>query len=111
MNSFLVEGQGIATAWIRAVRKLDELPDRRAFHTVVRIGSPLHDDPDTHGSLDRVLDRLNLQPVETVANTIFPADLAGRSRDHAHLVGRYLTMYDTVRKLSAKNRWGTYSAG
>jgi len=108
MNSFVVEGQGLATAWIRAVQKLDELPDHRAFHTVVRIGDPLHDDPDTHAGLDRVLDRLGLQPVETVANTIFPADLAARSRDHAHLVSRYLAMYETVRKLSPKNRWGTY---
>lgn len=108
MNSFVVEGQGIATSWIRAVQKLDDLPDRRAFHTVVRIEDPLFDDPDTHAGLDRVLDRLGLQPVETVANTIFPADLAARSRDHTHLASRYLAMYDTVQKLSPKNRWGTY---
>jgi hypothetical protein len=108
MNSFVVEGQGVATAWIRAIWKLEELPDHRAFHTVVRIGDPLHDDPDTHAGLDRVLDRLGRQPVDTVANTIFPADLAARSRDHAHLVSRYRAMYDTVRKLSPKNKWGTY---
>lgn len=108
MKSFVVEGQGIATAWMRAVRKLDEIPDRRAIHTVVRISDPLQDDPNTHADLDRVLDRLGLQPVETVANTIFPADLAARCRDHAHLVSRYLAMYDIVRKLSPKNRWGTY---
>lgn len=108
MNSFVAEGQGIATAWIRAVRKLGELPDHRAFHTVVRIGDPLRDGPDTHAGLDRVLERLGLQPVETVANTIFPADLAARSRDYAHLVSRYRAMYGTVRKLSPKNKWGTY---
>lgn len=108
MKTFLVEGQGIAVAWIRAVQKLDQLPDRRAFHTVVRIADPLRDDPDTHTGLDRALERLGLQPVETVANTIFPADLAARSRDHAHLANRYRAMYDTVRKLSPKNKWGTY---
>ena len=108
MNSFTVEAPDIATAWIRAVQKLDQLSDRRAYHTVVRIGDPLHDNPDTHASLDRVLDRLGLQPIETVANTIFPADLAARSRDHAHLVSRYLAMYEKVKKLSPKNKWGTY---
>jgi hypothetical protein len=108
MNTFLAEGQSVAAAWIRAVQKLDQLPDRRAFHTVVRIADPLSDDPDTHAGLDRVLERLGLQPVETVANTIFPADLAARSRGYAHLASRYLAMYDTVRKLSPKNKWGTY---
>jgi hypothetical protein len=108
MNTFLVEGRGIAAAWISAVQKLDQMPDRRAFHTVVRIADPLRDDPDTHTGLDRALERLGLQPVETVANTIFPADLAARSRDHAHLANRYRAMYDTVRKLSPKNKWGTY---
>jgi hypothetical protein len=108
MNTFLVEGGGIAAAWIRAVQKLDQMPDRRAFHTVVRIADPLRDDSDTHAGLDRVLERLGRQPVETVANTIFPADLAARSRDHAHLANRYRAMYDTVRKLSPKNKWGTY---
>lgn len=108
MNSFTVEAPGIAAAWIRAALKLDQLPDRRAYHTVVRINDPLHDDPHTHASLDRVLDRLGLQPIETVASTIFPADLAARSQDHAHLVNRYRAMYETVRKMSPNNRWGTY---
>ncbi len=108
MNTFLVEGRGIAAAWISAVKKLDQMPDRRAFHTVVRIGDPLRDDPHTHAGLDRALEWLGLQPVETVANTIFPADLAARSRDHTHLSNRYRAMYDTVRKLSPKNKWGTY---
>jgi hypothetical protein len=108
MNTFMVEGQGIAAAWIRAVQNLDGLPDRRAYHTVVRIGDPLRDDPDTHAGLDRVLERLDRQSVETVANTIFPAELASRSRDHNHLVSRYRAMYDTVRKLSPMNKWGTY---
>ena len=108
MNTFLTEGQGVAGAWIHAVQKLDQLPDRRALHTVVRIVDPLRDDPDTHAGLDRVLERLGLQPVETVANTIFPADLAARSRDHTHLANRYRAMYDTVQKLSPKNKWGTY---
>lgn len=109
MNTFTVEAPNIGTAWIRAVQKLDHFPERRAYHTVVRISDPLRDDPDTHIGLDRVLNRLDLQPVETVANTIFPADLAARSRDHAHLVDRYLSMYEIIRKLSPnKNGWGTY---
>lgn len=108
MNSFAVDAPDIASAWIRAVSKLDEFPDRRAFHTVVRIANPLRDNPDTHDGIDRVLDRLDLQPVETVANTIFPTDIAARSQDHADLANRYLAMYETIRRLSPKNRWGTY---
>src|ERR1700722_20231643 len=76
LNSFMVEAPDIASAWIRAVSRLDEFPDRRAFHTVVRIAEPLRDNSDTHAGLDRVLDRLDLQPVETVADTIFPNGIA-----------------------------------
>jgi hypothetical protein len=108
MNTFVAEGHGVAAAWKHAVQKLDALPDRRAFHTVVRITHPVRDDPDTHAGLDRVLKRLRLQPVETVANTIFPEELAARSHDHTQLVSRYLAMYDTIRRLSPKNKWGTY---
>jgi len=111
VNTFLVQGRGIADAWIRAVQKLDQTPDRRAFHTVVRIADPLCDDPTLTLAWTGCLERLGLQPVETVANTIFPADLAAaqpRSRSPAK---RYRAMYDTVRKLSPKNKWGTYSVG
>lgn len=108
MNCFTVQAPDVASAWIRAVAELDKTPERRAYHTVVRISDPLRDDPDTHARLDQVLERLGLQPIETVANTIFPAELAARSRDHAHLVRRYLAMYETIHRMSPKPWWGTY---
>jgi hypothetical protein len=75
---------------------------------MVRISNPLRDDPDIHARLDQALKRLGRQPIETVANTIFPAALAARSRDHAQLVSRYLAMYETIHRLSPKPWWGTY---
>ena len=48
-----------------------------------------------------------LPPIETVANTIFPVGIAGSSRDHVDLVGRYVTMMPTLKRFKGNER-GTY---
>ena len=58
--------------------------------------------------MDELLAAEDLQPAETVANTIFPAAIAATSRDHLELTRRYLAMLPTLRRLSPGNARGTY---
>ncbi|MDW5327193.1 hypothetical protein [Plantactinospora sp. KLBMP9567] len=108
MDTFTVSGPDISAAWIRACRALDQLPGRRAYHTVVRIEDPTSDDPRVRSRLDRILTSKQKQPVRTVANTIFPAALARSAKDHDTLVARYQDAFPTLKRLHRGNQLGTY---
>ena len=51
---------------------------------------------------------LDLAPVDTVANAIFPARLAAASAGPSELARRYRRLYPTLRRLHKSNRKGTY---
>ncbi|MET8152059.1 hypothetical protein ACIBSW_40465 [Actinoplanes sp. NPDC049668] len=108
--SFMVEAANISTAWLKAARKLDAPPKRKAIHSVVRIADPVSEDPAVRAAMDQVLAEQNLQSVDTVANTIFPAAFARSSRDHAELVERYMKIYPLLTTRYSKNNKGTYFA-
>lgn len=112
MYTFAVEGSDVTTAWISACKALDTKANkqRSAFHTVVRINDPLTDDPSVHKDLDRVRAHVlgdDFEPIETVADTIFPTALAASSSDHDRLVARYRAMYRQLRRFRG-NQHGTY---
>jgi thymidylate synthase len=108
MDTFTVSGPDISTAWIRACKALDQPPNRRGYHTVVRIADPIADDPRVRFELDRILESKNKQSVRTVANTIFPAALARAAKDHDALVARYKKLFPSLKRLHQGNRLGTY---
>ena len=108
METFTVQAPDVSTAWVRACRALLDIRTHRAFHTVVRIHDPRHDDPSVRAELDRILMAKGMQPVRTVANTIFPAALAANSGTHEKLVGRYRDLYPSLRRMHNSNRYGTY---
>jgi hypothetical protein len=108
METFTVAGPDISTAWIRACRALLEIKTHRGYHTVVRIQEPRRDDLAVRTELDRILIGKKLQPVRTVANTIFPAALAANAKTHEELVTRYKGLYPVARRLHRSNRLGTY---
>src|SRR5215472_8748752 len=108
MRTVNVSGPDISTAWLAACRAMDDNAPA-AFHTVVRIPDPLSEDPAIRCALDRILAKRRLQPVSTVANTIFPAAVAQTSCDHLELSRRYVAMLPTLKRLApAKNNQGTY---
>ena len=73
-------GTTVSEAWLNAVQvSVDSAPERRLFQLVTRIGDPLTEEPRIRTAADTLLDDLNLAPVDTVANTIFPARLAATS--------------------------------
>jgi hypothetical protein len=98
----------ITDAWLGAVRQL-RVANREQFDLIVDVDDPTPRLAD-HGviaALDDLLIRLSLQPVRTVANTIFPARLARTSRTPAILAQRYLDIYPRIRRERANSR-GTY---
>jgi hypothetical protein len=78
------------------------------FHLVTCIDDPVSETPRIREAVDALLGDLDLSTVKTVANTIFPAEMAARSQDHADLAARYSRVYPVLRRLHPGNRLGTY---
>ncbi|MEU2113855.1 hypothetical protein [Streptomyces sp. NPDC019507] len=97
-------------AWKAACLELDVPgnPKRDAFHTVVRIKDAAAEDPQLRAEFDRMREEKGYAPIETVANTLFPAQLAAVSRTPADLVRRYQEMYPRLRRIDRANATGTY---
>lgn len=107
MNIIAVSGPDVSSAWLAACRAMSE-GSPVAYHTVVRIGDPLAEDPAIRAAVDSILSVTGKQSVKTVANTIFPQALATTSRDHRDLARRYLDTLPALRRLSRANQYGTY---
>lgn len=103
-----VHGGTVSDAWLNAVVAVNAVPGQTSFHLVTRIEDPLAEQPRIRAAADGLLAELGHSPITTVANTIFPAQMAVTSRDHVHLGARYRRMYPTVRRLHRDNRRGTY---
>jgi hypothetical protein len=101
-------GSTMSEAWLNAVEVVDAAPERRLFHLVTRINDPVTEEPRIRAAADTLLRDLDLAPVDTVANTIFPAQLAATTAGPGELAQRYWRMYPTLRRLHKSNRKGTY---
>lgn len=108
MNFVSVEGATVSDAWCRATKALWDLPKRKAVHTVVRIADPVAVVDSAWLRLDELLSQRGEHSITTVANTIFPAELARTSSDHDHLVARYRRLYPDLKRALPANRRGTY---
>ena len=104
----VVCGITLSEAWLKAVVAVNAAPGRTLFHLVTRIEDPLAEQAPIRAAADGLLAELGHSPIATVANTIFPAQMAATSHDHVHLGARYRRMYPTVRRLHRDNRRGTY---
>lgn len=107
MNIITVTGADLSTAWLAACRAMSRSAPI-AYHTVVRIHDPVAEDHRIRAAVDRILAAEDLQPVDTVAGTIFPAAIAATSRDHLELTRRYMAMLPTLKRLARPNARGTY---
>jgi thymidylate synthase len=103
-----VHGATVSEAWMNAVQAVDATPKRRLFHLVTRVSDPVTEEPRIRAAADTLLHDLDLAPVDTVANTIFPAELAASSAGPGELAQRYRRLYPTLRRLHKSNRRGTY---
>lgn len=103
-----VTGESVSEAWLNAVLTLRDLPDRTACHLVTRITNPTIEVPFIRAAADGLSETLEFRTVRTVANTIFPAQLARAAQDEKELGRRYRRMYPTIKKLDTDNDQGTY---
>jgi Thymidylate synthase len=103
-----VEADNLSVAWVKAVDLIRPLPKRSAMHLIVRIADPTQEVSEIRALADQLLTRGRLQPIDTVRNTIFPAAWAQRFAEPADLGAYYRDQYPTIRRISKKNRAGTY---
>ncbi|WP_405940590.1 hypothetical protein [Streptomyces sp. NBC_00207] len=110
LSTFVVQGTNTSLAWKAACLELDRPgnPKRDAFHTVVRIEDAATEDPQLRAEFDRMREETGYAPIETVANTLFPAQLAAVSHTPADLVRRYQEIYPRIRRIDRANATGTY---
>lgn len=107
MPVVIAEASNVSQAWLNMLRAVNTIPGRKTYHAMVHISDPTAETPYIRQQANRILTELDYATIETVANTIFPQDLARRSRDHEHLAERYIRMYERIRQLR-DNRAGTY---
>jgi hypothetical protein len=108
-----VAGDSITATWLQAVELLGSVGGE-AFNLVAAISDPKPESAHAGiiAALDDVLRRQDLQPVETVAHTIFPsalfpAGLVRTAEDRARSYGRYDAVVPRLRR-HRKNRRGLY---
>lgn len=104
-----IDGATVAEAWLGTVLQVARQPDKRAFHVITRIDSARSDgEGRIFSAADDLLDRFGLQPVGTVANTIFPEAMASQTTNVGELSDRYLKLLPELKRLDSHNRFGTY---
>ena len=104
----IVSARTLSDAWLETLVQVSAAPDRKLFQMVTRITEPTAEDGMVRAAADDLLKLLEYQSIETVANTVFPLQLANSSRDVAHLSERYRAMYPTIKRVHKSNRRGTY---
>lgn len=104
----VVSAATLSDPWLETLVQVAATPDRKLFHTVTRITDPTVENPAVRAVADGLLTERGDQTIETVANTLFPAQLAAASRDTAHLAARYRAAYPTIKRVHKSNRRGTY---
>lgn len=107
-NDIAVAGENLSVAWARTLVAVADAPEHKAVHVVTRITTPIVEDPRIRELVDGMLKSLDCRPVETVANTIFPAAMAAQTPDPEDLATRYQTALPTIKRLDRANRRGTY---
>jgi hypothetical protein len=110
MTAFVepVDADDIARAWLDTIVAVAAQPEQRAFHVVTRMRAAERDgESRIHAAASELLADADLQPLNTVANTVFPAAMAQQTRDIEALTARYEDVYPQLRKYQ-KNKFGTY---
>lgn len=104
----VIHGATVSEAWLHAIEAVDAVPGRRLFHLSTRIDDPVAEQPRIRAAADTLLLELGLDPIKTVANTIFPAAMAESSAGPGELSARYRKSYPVLRRMHPANKHGTY---
>jgi hypothetical protein len=103
----LIRARSLTDAWVGGLETLLRAPGQESYDLLVEASEPSDISDDVVALADAYFRRSRLRSTSTVANTIFPARLAGRSRDRATFYARYRKMLPRLKQLRA-NRKGIY---
>lgn len=103
----MVEADTLSDGWLDTLRMVRSQSDHSLVHTFTTIQRPLIEIGEIRTACDQLLSGLGLQPVVTVANTIFPSSYTGSGATASTLSERYLKSYPMIRKLQP-HRGDTY---
>ena len=102
-----IERPSLTEVWQLALAVAASSPNREVHNLVITATAPFHEDASVTDALDNALEAEGLQKSRTVAGTIFPYSLWRPSSPRSELYGRYLRIWNLLRK-HPKNRRGTY---
>jgi thymidylate synthase len=105
-----IAARNVSEAWVFAACQVNEQPSHEAFHLAVIIDDPLKEILEVHNGIDEFYSQDSEKykyRVGSVSNTIFPINIAKRSKNVEELCTRYRTLYPRLRRLRI-NRRGTY---
>ncbi|WP_292605734.1 hypothetical protein [Nocardioides sp. REDSEA-S30_B4] len=107
-TTLVIEGVSLSEAWARTVIELAAQDKHRACHVITRIADPAREDARIREMADGILAERGLDPVSTVANTLFPEAMARSTPDPEALRKRYLELLPMLKHLDSDNSRGTY---
>jgi hypothetical protein len=106
-----IEAETCVDAWLQACTFLLDAPDWRAYTVVIEITDPMAmpvRDRAVHDFVDGFLRRKGGLPINTVVNTIFPAQLYER-HGREGVFERYPALYPKIQRHDDARSWGTYA--
>ena len=106
-----IEAETCVDAWLQACTFLLDAQDWRAYTVVLEIADPLSmpiRDRTVHDLVDGFLRQKGGLPINTVVNTIFPAQLYERYGREG-VFNRYPALYPTIQCHDDARSWGTYA--
>lgn len=114
MTSLTINERTISDAWLASVMAVDALPKHHRYHLIVRIEQPDNEVPAIRAVVDKMIAHINknsakknIYDVDSVRNTIFPAEIARTSTTPEQLATRYRGYYPRLQKCNG-NHSGTY---
>jgi len=103
----IVVADSISRAWLQTTLLVNAANEQKVFHTVTAVADAVGEDAEIRQACDELLVARGLPSVETVANTIFPAAMAGTTGEVAELTDRYRKLYPQLRQFPGNGK-GTY---
>lgn len=103
-----IAAANVSAAWAGALTALLDAADHRTVNLVIRIADPVSEDRRTREIAERLLDDLDQQSIDEVANTIFPSEWAKDFPEPSELAADYRLHYPLLKQIDRKNHRATY---
>ena len=103
----VVHADDLSTAWLDTVTMVADSPSSKMSHVITTVQNAQVEIPAIRAQADRLLEARRHPSIETVANTIFPIQMATTSTSPDQLTARYRAAYPAIRRFHGNHK-GTY---